>query len=107
MKRVLLDHCVPKPLRRHLPAFHIRTCYEEGWDTLHNGELLRAAQAAAFDILITADQNLRSQQKLQARHIAIIELPTNRLALIPTLVPAIEEALAAATPGSYRQISLV
>ena len=106
MKRVLLDHCVPKPLRRHLPGFHIRTCFEEGWDALRNGELLSSAEAATFDVFITADQSLGHQQNLHARQIAIIELPTNRLALLPGLVPAIQQVLATATPGSYARIPL-
>ena len=106
MKRLLLDHCVPKPLRRHLPGWPIRTCYEEGWDALRNGELLATAEAAKFDVFITADQNLRYQQNLRARRIAIIELPVNRLAMMPLLAPAIQQALTAATPGSYAQIPL-
>ena len=52
MKRVRFDHCVLKPLRRHLTGFEIRTCYEEGWDALRNGELLAAAEAAGFDVFM-------------------------------------------------------
>lgn len=75
MRRILFDHCVPKPLRRHLPAFEIRTCFEEGWSTVRNGELLIKAEAAGFNILVTADQNLSYQQNLAERRIAILELP--------------------------------
>ena len=106
MKRVLLDHCTPKPLRRHLAEYHVRTCYAEGWATLRNGELLLTADAALFDVFITADQNLRYQQNLSSRRLSIIELPTNRLALIEALAPSIREALARASPGSYIQIPL-
>lgn len=106
MKHVLLDHCVPKPLGRLLAGFNIRTCHEEGWDRLRNGELLEAAEAAAFDVFITADQNLRYQQNLQARQIAIVELSTNRLAMMGKLSPAIQRAVENAAPGSYTQIPL-
>ena len=106
MKRVLFDHCVPRPLRRHLPGFHIRTCHEEGWAALRNGELLAAAESAGFAIFITADQSLRSQQNLTARQIAIVVLPTNWLPLIPALVPAIQEALAVIAPRSYVEIPM-
>ena len=106
MKRILLDHCVPRPLRLHLPGFHIRTCHEEGWAALRNGELLLAAETAGFDVFITADQNLRYQQNLTVRQIAIIELPTNWLPLIPALVPAIQQALAVIAPGSYVEIPM-
>lgn len=106
MKRVLFDHCVPKPLRRRLTGFQIRTCYEEGWDALHNGELLAAAEAAGFDVFVTADQNLRYQQNLRARRIAVIELPQNRLAILLLLVPAIQHALTSIAPGGYVQIPM-
>ena len=106
MKRVLLDHCTPKPLRRNLAEYHVRTCYEEGWAALRNGELLVMAEAARFDVFITADQNLRYQQNISSRRLAIIELPTNRLSLIEALAPSIREAISRATPGSYIQIPL-
>lgn len=104
--RVLFDHCTPKPLRRHLSEYHIRTCFEEGWAALRNGELLASAEAAGFDILITADQSFRYQQNLAGRRIGVVELPTNRLALIEQLVPEIQGALARATPGSYQIVPL-
>ena len=104
MKRVLFDHCTPKPLRRHLLGYEIRTCFEEGWAALRNGELLAIADAAQFDSFITADRNLRYQQNLGSRRVAIVELPTNRLVLIERLVPAIQQALASATPGSYQSV---
>ncbi|HAB18350.1 MAG TPA: hypothetical protein DCE44_18155 [Verrucomicrobiales bacterium] len=64
---MLLDHCVLRPLHRHLLGFFIRTCHEEGWATLRNGELLVAAEVAGLEAFITADQNLRYQQNLTAR----------------------------------------
>jgi hypothetical protein len=106
VKRILLDHCVPKPLRHLLPGEEIRTCHEEGWDTLTNGELLSAAEKAGFEILITADKNLRYQQNLTTRHISIVELPTNRFSLLPFMVPALQQVLASATPGSYFEIPM-
>jgi hypothetical protein len=106
VKRILLDHCVPRPLRRHLPGFHIRTCHEEGWAMLRNGELLAAAEAAGFEVFITADQNLQYQQNLTARRIAVVELPTNWLPLMPALAPAIQQALTVIVPGSYVEIPM-
>ena len=104
MSRILLDHCVPKPLRRWLTVYVVRTCHEEGWSALRNGELLAAAEAAGFDVFITADKNLRYQQNLKGRRLAIVELPTNRLSMLPFLVPALQQALANATPGSYQEL---
>ena len=106
MSRILFDHCVPKPLRRWLPGEDVRTCHEEGWDAFQNGELLAAAESAGFGVFITADKNLRYQQNLASRRLTIIELPTNRLSLLPFLVPALQQALASAMPGSYHEIPL-
>jgi hypothetical protein len=52
----------------------ISTAYEMGWSTLSNGELLTVAEDL-FDLLITTDQNLRYQQQLTGRHLAIMILP--------------------------------
>jgi hypothetical protein len=106
VKRILFDHCVPKPLRRQLAGCEVRTCFEQGWATLRNGELLAAAEAAGFDVFLTADQSLRYQQNLAVRRIAIIELPTNRLSMLPSLVPALLEAVKRTMPGSYEGIPL-
>lgn len=75
-----------------------------GWAELRDGELLRAAEAAQFDVLITADRNLRFQQNLSQLRIAVIVLPTNRLPLLPFLVPSLKIALAATTPGTCQEL---
>jgi len=60
---------------------------------LKNGELLSAAEAAGFEVLITADKNLQHQQNLSTRKIAIIELPTNRLRLVADYSSQVNDAL--------------
>jgi hypothetical protein len=73
--RILFDHGTPAPLRRTLVAHTVSTAYEMGWATLENGDLLSAAEAS-FDAFITTDQNLRHQQNLTERRLAILVLPT-------------------------------
>ena len=63
------------PLRRAMAEHSVSTAYEMGWAQLSNGELLRAA-AAQFDVFITTDQNLRYQQNITTRRLAILILPT-------------------------------
>lgn len=63
MRRILFDEDVPRDLRRDLSDFSIRTVQEEGWGSLKNGELLRAA-SRAFDVFVTADKNLQYQQNV-------------------------------------------
>ena len=72
--RVLFDQGTPVPLRNYLPEHKIATAAEMGWSTLSNGELLDAAERE-FDLLVTTDQALRTQQSLSKRKIAILVLP--------------------------------
>jgi hypothetical protein len=54
-----------------------------------------------FDVLVLADKNLRYQQNLTTRTIALVELPTNRWPLLKQIAPRIVHAAERATPGSY------
>jgi hypothetical protein len=104
MKRVLLDHCVPRRVGQALPDCEVSTAFQRGWAELTNGALLNAAEDAGFEVLVTADKNLKYQQKRLARRIAIVELPTNSL---PDLLPkfgAIAEAVGSIRPGDYKQL---
>lgn len=72
--RILFDQGTPIPLRRWLPAHHVETTWQREWAELSNGDLLTAAESAGFDLLVTTDQNLRYQQNLSTRRIAILVL---------------------------------
>lgn len=74
--RILFDHGTPAPLRKALGSHTVETAWERGWSTLSNGQLLAAAEAEGFDILVTTDTNLRHQQTLSGRRIAILVLKT-------------------------------
>src|SRR5437763_1286731 len=50
--RVLFDQATPVPIRQFLAGRAVRTAAQEGWDKFSNGELLAAAEAAAFDVLL-------------------------------------------------------
>jgi hypothetical protein len=73
--KILFDQGTPAPLRQALAGHAISTAYEMGWATLENGDLLKAAETA-FDAFITTDQNLRFQQHLTGRRLAVLVLPT-------------------------------
>ena len=72
--RVLFDQATPVPIRFFLESHTVSTAAHEGWERLQNGELLNAAEAAGFDVLVTTDKNMRYQQNLAGRKIAIIVL---------------------------------
>ena len=59
MKRVLLDHCVPRRVRQALAGCDVTTAYQRGWSELKNGNLLETAERDGFEVLVTADKNLR------------------------------------------------
>jgi hypothetical protein len=84
--RILLDECVPRPLKREFADYAIRTVVEMGWAGTKNGKLLKLMMEENFTILLTTDQNLHHQQNLEEAGVAIVVMvaQSNRLAdLIP------------------------
>jgi hypothetical protein len=104
--RILLDECVPRPLRRELPGHDVRTVREMDWAGKKNGELLGLMAAAGFEVLLTVDQNLRYQQNLAASGVAVVVMvaSTNRLADLVPLMPAVEAALSGIQAGDVVEV---
>ena len=102
---VLFDNGTPRTLARYLIDRHTVTeARARGWDQLVNGDLLRVAEAAGFDVLLTTDKNLSYQQNLSGRTIAIVVLGQGRWSVMQHAVPAIVNAVNAATPGSFFEV---
>ncbi len=78
--RVLFDHDAPAPLIGLLQGHTITKAKDRGWDTLGNGDLLTAAEDAGFDVLVTTDKNIRYQQNLEGRRVALVVLSTPPMA---------------------------
>jgi PIN like domain len=99
--RILLDECVPRPLRRELAGHDVRTIQEMGWAGKKNGELLALMAGVGFEVLLTVDQNLRRQQNLGASGVAVVVMAasSNRLADLVPLIPAVAAALAGIRAG--------
>jgi len=104
--RILLDQGTPVPLRHELTRHQVSTTYELGWSELNNGELLDAAESGGFAVLVTTDSNLRYQQNLAARKIAIVVLLTTSWPRIRKALPSIADAIDAAKPGSYAEVGI-
>jgi hypothetical protein len=104
--RVLFDQATPVPIRAHLKHHNVRTAAQEGWDTLQNGELLIAAEQGGFDVLLTTDKNMRYQQNLSARKIAIVVLGKGLWPLIKPHVEQVVVAVNASTSGGYTEVEL-
>lgn len=75
-----------------------------GWAELENGQLLDVAEAA-FDVLITTDQNLRYQQNLTGRRLAILVLPTASWPVIKIHVAEVVAAVDELRAGEFRELS--
>jgi predicted nuclease of predicted toxin-antitoxin system len=98
---ILLDQGTPVPLRGFLQGHTVKTAAQQGWSTLSNGDLLRAAEAEGFDVLLTTDKNFASQQDLRDRKIAVVVLGNPQWPVARPYVQSIVAAVNAASPGSY------
>lgn len=105
--KVLLDHNLPHKLRRELAAasdHEFVTTSFLGWGGLRNGELLRAAEEATFDVFVTGDRTMVYEQNLTARRVAMVALSTNNWPIIKNFVPQILTAIHDATPGEFAAV---
>jgi len=105
--RILFDKNVPVGVRRFLAQHEVRTVVEMNFPPqLENGKLLKAAEAAGFDVLVTSDQNIRYQQNLADQGLALVVLGSNIWPVVRTHAPAIAAAADKATSGSYTFIEM-
>lgn len=94
------------PLRKYLADHTVLSAFEKGWSALENGELLAAVESEGFDVLITTDQNLRYQQNLSERRLAIVVLLTTNWPRIEKSVQLVVDAVANIANGDYVEVSL-
>jgi hypothetical protein len=103
---VLFDHSTPAPLIPYLTGHTVTEARDRGWDRLSNGDLLTEAERAGFDVLLTADKNIRYQQNLTTRTIAIVVLSTPQWPVVRLHTEQIAAAVNAAAPGSYAEVNI-
>src|SRR5262245_42132232 len=99
--RALIDECVPRRIRGHLPGHDVHTVHEMGWSGKKDTELLGLMAGDGFEVLLTVDQNIRHQQNLKSIGVAVIVLvaASNRLADLVPLMPSALAALGSIQPG--------
>ena len=102
---ILFDGCVPRALRKFLAGHQVQTAQQLDWGELQNGDLIRAAEEK-FDALVTADKNIRYQQNVTGRKIAILVLPTNRWPVLQTMTGRIADVVNGLKAGDFVQIEL-
>jgi hypothetical protein len=104
--RVLFDQGTPVPLAQFLVDHTVSTAAREGWSRYQNSDLLDAAEAAGFHVLVTTDKNLRSQQNLTGRKIAIIVLLKQQWPEVRRHLHLVVAAVNTATPGAYTEVDI-
>jgi hypothetical protein len=104
--RILLDHNTPAPLRYALIGHQVETAYERGWAELTNGELLRNAEQAGFEAMITTDKGIRYQQNLAGRTLVLVVLSTNDWTRIRKSTSIVVDAISGIAPGSFIEIEI-
>jgi len=102
--KIIFDQGTPKALKNYLYPHAISTSFQMKWSAKKNGDLLAAAEAAGFDLLITTDKNLRYQQNLAGRKIAIIVLMVPYWPEIRPFVQLVQDAVAKVTPSAFIEI---
>ncbi len=103
---VLFDHGTPRGIARALQGHIIKEAKAQGWDTLSNGDLLKAAEEAGFEVLLTTDTNLPYQQNLEGRKLAVVILSKNRWSLVRPMMRQIADAVNAARPGTCTMVEI-
>lgn len=104
--KVLPEENLDHSLRTLLGPYEVVTVAFMGWAGLKNGELLRAAEEAGIDVLVTGDQTLSYEQNLTGRSLAIVALSAIQLPLIRKNLPVIIAALSDAVPGSFQAVDV-
>ena len=104
--KVLFDQGTPAPLRKSLVDHEVTTAHEQAWSQLQNGELISAAEESGFEVFVTTDKNLKYQQNLTGRRLAIIVLLTSSWPRIQNHLAVVVAAINQAQRGSYREVSV-
>ena len=104
--RVRFDQATPVPIRTFLIGHSVRTAAQEHWDTLKNGDLLRAAEDAGFEVFLTTDKNIRHQQNMAGRTIAVVVIGVQQWPALQPHVALVVAAVNAATPGSFVEVAI-
>jgi hypothetical protein len=100
------DNGAPRGLARFLTGHSVEEARARGWEELSNGELIEIAEQAGFDVLVTTDKNIRYQQNLKTRKIALVVLEHSQWPMVRLVAENIIAAVNAAEPGSYVQVDV-
>lgn len=98
--RVLLDEDLPHQLRHHIPNHDVFTVSFMGWKGLKNGELLGMVEKGGFNVFVTGDKKLNSQQNLTGRTMGVVVLSAQKFDQLQPHLQAISDAVDQSQPGA-------
>lgn len=104
--RILFDNGVPRGLARFLTGHSVDEARSRGWEELANGELIEVAESAGFELIVTTDKNIRYQQNLKTRKIALVVLGNSQWPMVRLVVEKIVAAVTAAETGGYLEVDV-
>ena len=106
--KVLLDECVPHGLRPKLVGYDVFTVTYLGWGGIRNGRLLALAAKNAFELLITVDASIPSQQNLATLPLAVVVIhaPKNDTRTIEPVVPELLRIISTLTPRTVTHLKV-
>lgn len=104
--KILFDHGTPAPLRRHLQGHAVDRSAEKSWELLENGELIRKAEEEGYEVIVTTDQNMRHQQNLAGRKLAVVVLMATAWPRVQHRTEEIRAAIEEARPGQVREVPI-
>ena len=104
--KVLFDANTPAPLCRFLRGHEVVRADELDWQGMENGDLLDAAEQAGFDLLLACDQNIRHQQNLTGRKLALLVLSSNHWPTLGRVAARIASAVDFVQAGQVVRIDV-
>lgn len=103
---ILFDNGTPRGLARFLTGHSVAEARARGWEELANGDLIEAAEQAGFDVIVTTDKNIRYQQNLKVRRIALVVHEYSQWPMVKLVAGSIVAAVNSAKPGSYVEVEV-
>jgi predicted nuclease of predicted toxin-antitoxin system len=104
--KILFDNGTPKPIARSLTGHEVIHARQAGWHELENGELIQRAEEAGYDVLLSTDKNIRYQQNLRGRKIALVVLANSQWPQVRLHLDKIAAAVNACSSGSYTEVQI-
>jgi hypothetical protein len=103
---ILFDNGTPKPIAKILIGHEVTRARQIGWHELENGELIERAEEAGYELLLSTDKNIRYQQNLSSRRIALVVLGNSQWPMVRLHLDEIAAAVNSSIPGSYTEVEI-